>query len=52
MTSINIKSSFAMKEKKAYQSHSIALYKLNEQLRMHKGEDLDCKVLSVMMSQF
>ena len=25
------------------------LYLLNEQLKMHKGEDLDCKVQSVMM---
>ena len=46
---INIKSSFALKEKKAYQSHLITLYQSNEQLKMHKGEDLDCKVLSVMM---
>ena len=49
VASINIKSSFALKEKKAYHSHWITLYQLNEQSKMHKGKDLDCKVLSVKM---
>ena len=38
MASINIKSSFALKEKKAYLSHWITLYLLNEQLKCIKAK--------------
>ena len=40
---------FELKENKAYLSRGITLYQLNEQSKMHKGEDLNCKVLSVMI---
>ena len=49
MASVNIESSFALKEKKAYRSHQNKLYQLNEQLKIHQEENVNCKVLSVMM---
>ena len=41
--SINIKSSFTLKEKEAYQSHWITLYQLNEQLKCIKANILIVK---------
>ena len=34
MATVNIEGSFALKEKKAYHSHQIKLFQLNEQVKM------------------
>ena len=49
MASINIKNSFA-KLISPIELH--CTYFKDEQLKMYKGEGLDCKVLSVMMGHF
>ena len=40
------------KERLSVPLNYTVINKINEQLKMHKDEDLNCKVLSVMMRHF